>query len=41
MALRGMTAVAIGLGGIVLFAMTYAVIQAANGNIRYNFTACF
>ena len=41
MALKGMTAVAIGLGGIVLYAMIYAVIHAANGGAHASFTAVF
>ena len=41
MALKGMTAVAIGLSGIVLYAMIYAVIQASTGGAHASFTAVF
>ena len=41
MALKGMTAVAIGLAGIVLYAMTYAVIQASTGGAHASYTAVF
>ena len=41
MALKGMTAVAIGLAGIVLYAMIYAVIQSSTGGAHASFTAVF
>ena len=41
MALKGMTAVAISLGGIVLYAMIYAVIQASTGGAHASYTAVF
>ncbi|CAB4160285.1 hypothetical protein UFOVP723_127 [uncultured Caudovirales phage] len=41
MALKGMTAVAIGLSGIVLYAMIYAVIQASTGGAHASYTAVF
>ena len=41
MALKGMTAVAIGLSGIVLYAMIYAMIQASTGGAHASYTAVF